>query len=255
MAYSQTQGAEGGGEDIVLFGLSLTPAVLGIAVAVIGTGAAGFLAVQFLKPKFDEYKELESTVAEKQAQLERVAEERKRVASTLQKLEEAKNTQERVLALFPKEETVSVLPLDLNRIVSEQYGRLTRFEPAEGGPALVNDSSWGESANGKIEQQTVDVEFEGNFDQTGNILRKIERYQSMLAIDNLSSTLEVSNQAVSFNPKTGQLEPKGEPEVRLNTAFTLKVLTPVSAEDLAAEAAAAEAPAEGEAAEGEAATE
>jgi type IV pilus assembly protein PilO len=249
MAYSQTQGATGGGDGMVLFGLTVTPAVLGGVIALVGVVGAGAIAAQLVRPKYEEYVALKTQLEEKQEQLARVEEERKRVADILQRLEDAKAVQERVLALFPKQETVAVLPIDLNRMVSEQYGRLTKFEPSADGPILVNDSSWGAAVNGKIKQQAVTVAFEGDFDQTGNILRKIERYQSMLAIDNLSSELLMSNQPVRFNPANGQIEPQGAPKVRLSTAFTLKVLTPVSAEELAAQAEASQAAADG-AAEG-----
>lgn len=250
MAYSQTQGSAGGGDEIVLFGLTVTPAVIGGIIAVAGVAGAIALTVQLVLPKNEEYTALKLKLQEKQEQLARVEEERKRVADILRRLEDAKAVQAQVLALFPKKETVAVLPIDLNRIISEQYGRLTRFEPAPEGPAVVSDSSWGDAVNGKIEQQAVSVAFEGDFDQTGNILRKIERYQSMLAIDNLSSELLMSNQPVRFNPTNGQIEPQGTPKVRLSTAFTLKVLTPVSAEELAAQAEAADQAAEGAAAEG-----
>ncbi|MCG9885328.1 MAG: hypothetical protein MH825_07100 [Cyanobacteria bacterium] len=251
MAYSQTQGAAGGGGDeMVLFGLTVTPGVIGGIIAVAGLAGAIALTVQLVLPKNEEYVALKTQLQEKQEQLARVEEERKRVADILQRLEDAKAVQERVLALFPKQETVAVLPIDLNRMISEQYGRLTRFEPSAEGPILVNDSSWGAAVNGKIKQQTVNVAFEGDFDQTGNILRKIERYQSMLAIDNLSSELLMSNQPVRFNPANGQIEPQGAPKVRLSTGFTLKVLTPVSAEELAAQAEASEAAAEGAPADG-----
>lgn len=224
--------------DPVVFGITFTPPIIGGLVAAAGIIGGVALLIQVVLPQYDEYKKLESEVAAKQARLEQVAEEKRKVQQTLDELKRAQATQAQVLALFPAPTTVSVLPLDLNRIVSEQFGQMTRLEPDKTGLTLVSDDSWGAAVSGKIRQQVLKVGFEADYDRTGNILRNLERYQSMLAIDDLSSELKLSKQAVRFDEKTGQFVPQGAPQVRIATNFSLKVLLPLSARELAQQVAA-----------------
>ncbi|MEM6503382.1 MAG: hypothetical protein AAF685_16300 [Cyanobacteria bacterium P01_C01_bin.89] len=243
-------GAEDFGADYpVVFGITMTPATQGIGIAIAGIGAAIYLGVNFVMPKYESYQELKAQVSEKEAQLERVAEERQRLQEVFQKLDEAKGMQQQVLALFPSEETTTALPLDLNRIVTEQFGRLVKFEPDEAGAVVVTNGAWGAPVNGKLREQTVSVTFEGDFDQTSNILRNLERYQALLVVDNINSELTVANQPVRFDAQNGQLVAAGQPKIKIATSLDLKVLTPVSSSELVEQQQAAEA-AEGE--EGEA---
>ena len=246
MTFSDAAGAdELGGDYPVVFGITMTPAAQGIAIAIAGLGAAIYLGVNFLMPKYTSYQELSSQVSEKEAQLQRVAEERKRLEKVFQDLEEAQGVQNQVLALFPSEATTTALPLDLNRIVTEQFGRLVKFEPDEAGATVVNNSAWGDKVNGKLREQTVAITFEGDFDQTSNILRNLERYQALLVVENLDSELTVANQPVRFDAKNGQLVPAGKPKVKISTSLDLKVLTPVSSSELVEQQQAAQAEAEG----------
>ncbi len=231
--------------DPVVFGITFTPPIIGGLAAAVGIIGGVVLLIQVVLPQYDEYKKLESEVAAKQARLEQVAEEKRKVQQTLDNLKRAQATQAQVLALFPAPTTVSVLPLDLNRIVSEQFGQMTKLEPDKTGLTLVSDDSWGTAVSGKIRQQVLKVGFEADYDRTGNILRNLERYQSMLAIDDLSSELKLSKQAVRFDEKTGQFVPQGQPQVRIETNFSLKVLLPLSAKELAQQVAT-EASKEGE---------
>ena len=233
MTFSEASGPDQLGEEYpVVFGVSMNPTAQGIGVAIAGIGAAIYLGVNFLLPKYNSYQELSAQVSEKAAQLERVAEEKKRLQAVFATLEEAKGIQNQVLALFPSEDTTTALPLDLNRIVTEQFGRLVSFEPSETGPVLVNDSSWGTAVNGQLREQTIAVTFEGDFDQTSNILRNLERYQALLVVDNINSELTVANQPVRFDARTGQLLAEGKPKVKISTSLDLKVLTPVSSSEL-----------------------
>jgi type IV pilus assembly protein PilO len=250
MAFSEAAQPDGGADGPVLFGVTLSPAILGGVFAVLGIGASAYVFVQFVKPKLDAYQTIKQEVADKELQREQVAIERQRLQKVYEARDLAKATQEEVLALFPSEETVTTLPIDLNQTVTSRYGRLLSFTPAGDGPQPVSDSSWGADANGKVLEQTINMSIEGDFDQTANILRAIERYQSMLVIDNLGSELLISNQPVRFDSKAGRLVPQGEPRIRIQTDFALKVLTPLSAEELAKQAAAAQADEEGADGEG-----
>jgi type IV pilus assembly protein PilO len=234
--------------DPVVFGITFTPPILGGVLAVAGVIGGVALLVQVVMPQYQTYLDLQAKVAEKQARLDRVAEEKQKVQKTLNDLERARATQAQVLALFPAPTTLSVLPVDLNRIVTEQFGQMTKLEAGKDGLMLVSDDSWGEAVKEKIRQQVFQVGFEADYDRTNNILRNLERYQSMLAIDNLSSELKLSKQPVRFDEKTGQFVAQGTPQIRIATSFSLKVLLPLSAQELAQKAAAA---AEGEKKEGE----
>ena len=70
-------GAEDFGADYpVVFGITMTPATQGIGIAIAGIGAAIYLGVNFVMPKYESYQELKAQVSEKEAQLERVADQK-----------------------------------------------------------------------------------------------------------------------------------------------------------------------------------
>lgn len=237
MAFSNAQDAAATSENPVIFGIEIGPPILGGVFAVLGLGVAVYAGITFGLPKWEEYQKLNAAVADKQRQLEQSAQEKERLKAIFAQLEKARSTQSQVLALFPQENTLAALPLDLNQIIMSQSGKLQQYVPDPKSGAMVEDGSWGTALNGQLREQKVRVGFIADFQQTTNILRSLERYQSMLAVDNVSSELKVSNQPLRFNAKTGQLLPEGAPKIKILTQFDLKVLTPLSPKELAAKVA------------------
>jgi type IV pilus assembly protein PilO len=120
--------------------------------------------------------------------------------------------------------------------------RLNKFQPAgvtEVITAAGSDSYVQPALLGKLKRQTIDVSFQGNFNQTQSIFRTIERLQPLLIIKNLSMTLG-ANRAI----KSGGLYEDGpgetirfltncQPETLVTTTFKMDALMPASADIVA----------------------
>ncbi|MEO0407596.1 MAG: pilus assembly protein PilO [Cyanobacteria bacterium P01_A01_bin.135] len=239
----------------VAFGVELTPTVLGTIAAVLGVAATLYLLFALIRPAFTRYQQLRQEVAEREERVQNPEETQREIAAARARLARAEQLQADVLALFANEENLETLLYDLNQRVQsvnagvvdeDRRAELVRFEVDNASSGVVQDSSLGESVNGRLERRVYNVELAGNFAQTQSILRNIERLQPLLIVQEFDSDLDTSDQTVQVNQQGAAVG--GLPPARLNTAFRLDALLPASPEARAA-AAAAEAEAEGGAAE------
>lgn len=109
----------------------------------------------------------------------------------------------------------------------------------------VKDSSYGQGANNMLKRRFYAVELQGNFNQTQRFLQQLEQLQPLLVVENL--TTEVQERPVLVANRVGPL-PTCQPDIKINTAFTVQALVPLSQEEIAA---AAPKPEEGEGEENE----
>jgi len=103
-------------------------------------------------------------------------------------------------------------------------------------PNLVTDGSLGAELNNKLKRNTVDVAFEGNFNQTQQIFRTIERLQPLLVLRDMN--IAVSRQGGSpilYEINSTSPIPEAlrncQPETVLKTSFKMDALIPVSPEE------------------------
>jgi type IV pilus assembly protein PilO len=120
-------------------------------------------------------------------------------------------------------------------IVAE--AKLRKFKPDERGTVVIsevgNDSYVQPALVGQLRRQTVEVEFEGNFNQTQSIFRTIERLQPLLIVKDLK--IERKNAAGGSTSElyasTGdggvQFLTNCQPEVVTKTSFKLDALLPL----------------------------
>jgi type IV pilus assembly protein PilO len=126
--------------------------------------------------------------------------------------------------------------------------KLLAFRPsptAPGGPAagapvpnVVTDGSLGAELNNKLKRETVEVAFEGNFNQTQQIFRTIERLQPLLVMRNMAIT--VGRSGGGSSPILYELNSKSpipealrdcQPDTVLKTLFKMDALIPVTPEE------------------------
>ena len=219
------------------FGITFTPIVSGVLIAVLGLAGGVYLSLNLLMPAWQRHQELTASQNQKQSLVEqKQASLRQREKIEIQ-LAQAKQQQAEVLALFANEKTLDTLLLDLNRLVqsanAKQNARakLKKFVPVNSSAEVIADGSLGSEVNGKLKRRTVDVAFEGTFEQTQSILRNIERLQSLLVVKDYQSIMT----AASADQKD---KPVGGP-VSITTSFQLQALIPVSPEEAAKAAEAA----------------
>jgi type IV pilus assembly protein PilO len=208
----------------VVFGITLTPPISGLLLALLGVGGAAYLFLNLVQPEWQRYQELSTRVQDKTAQLEQQAAIQQQIKKAEEELAKAKKQREDVLTLFANESTLRTLLLDLNRQVAarnagldqarqqklaacpawvrnnveeveEQAGDLVvraqmrKFQPDTKLSGIIADGSYGTLVDNKLKRQAVDVVFEGNFNQTQSILRSIERLQPLLVFKNLNFAL------------------------------------------------------------------
>ncbi|HEY9884107.1 MAG TPA: hypothetical protein V6C98_10915 [Thermosynechococcaceae cyanobacterium] len=199
----------------VVFGIALTPVIIGTLLAVGGLALAAYLFVNFVQPALEQYNALKQKVQDQEAQVQQAAAIAKQDADARANLEAAKKQGADVLTLFSNEATLNTLLLDLNRQVETRNAGVARLErdrlaacPAwvrnnaeelrKGGvevarraslreftpdvkaSGVITDSAYGSLVNNKLKRQVANVVFEGNVNQTQAIFRNIERLQPFL---------------------------------------------------------------------------
>ncbi len=230
----EEQGFEEESQFPTIFGLQLSPIVLGVIAAVLLIGAAIFAFLNLVGPKLAEQASLNEQIAEREQQIRDPQERERLLAEAQARLESSEQLQADVLALFADEESLETLLLDLNARVQsvnagiEQEDRravLSRFQVNEAESGLVDDGSLGEAVNGRLERRVYNVTLQGSFAQIQSILRNMERLQPLLISQDFSTRLEEANQTLQLDEQ-GNLAPAENSPARLTTSFRLDALLP-----------------------------
>ncbi|MBE9231087.1 pilus assembly protein PilO [Cuspidothrix issatschenkoi LEGE 03284] len=232
----------------VVFGVTLTPTIIGGVVGFLGVASAGYMMLNMVMPVWDAYQQQITKRDQLQAEVDQKKAQAAQIVKVEANLATAKEQQKQVLALFADEKSLDTLLLDTSRLIDSSNGqnigngvkaKMKRFIPTSETPVVVEDGSFGAEVNGKLKRSTFNVEIEGNFEQTQSIMRNIERLQPLLLVKNYNSKL--SPPETSGDKDNPVLIGIG----KLTTTFELEALMPLTNEevaDLAAKAAAAKAP-------------
>jgi hypothetical protein len=251
---------EGEAEYPVAFGITFTPQVSGIALALLGLVGAGYVLVTFFMPALTEYNALKADEVDKQDQINRQksGEIDQKMLQAETDLKQSEALRNQVLSLFSSEASLKTLLLDINTFVDARQVELLSFKPT-GTPTVVNDGSLGETVNNRLKRQSFQLEVEGTFEKTHELLQDLERLQPLLIIKQLNSQrLEETFEVKLINNQTsnggtsvqGQVVPQGMNKVK--TTFTLDAILPLTPEEVAelapppAEAAEGETPENGQ---------
>ncbi len=103
-------------------------------------------------------------------------------------------------------------------------------------PNVVTDGSLGLELNNKLKRDTVDVEFEGNFNQTQQIFRAIERLQPLLVLRDMNIAVDRQGGSpilyeINSNSPVPEALRNCQPDTVLKTSFKMDALIPVSPEE------------------------
>jgi type IV pilus assembly protein PilO len=235
------------------FGITFTPKVAGIILAILGLGGAAYLAWKVVQPALVENQGLRAQRQEKEGQLQDPQEIQQQIQQKQQELVQVKQQNQTVTGLFADEQSANTLLLDVNRFIKDADGKLTSYEPVqvnEEESNIVTDGSLGAAVNGKLKRQSFNLEMEGSFNAIQSILRSIERLQTLVVVKEL--TTDISTPQGLLVDDQGTVTPiveKDEQIIRgapptLTTSYRLDVLMPLSEEqkqaEMEAEAAAEE---------------
>ncbi len=204
-----------------VFGVTLTPGVSGVLIAVLGLALAIYAGTQLLVPSFQRYQEHREAVNIKQADLNRKIALLNQGEQIRANLDQAKAQNLQVRALLPSQKSLETLVLDLNRLIVQSNAQLVTFTPDFAASGPVTDSSLGPELNSQLKQQVTNVAFEGTFNQTLDIFRSLDRLQTLLVVKDLTIELQQEGQT----PRPGNL---------LRSAFKLYAYVPLTPEEAAA---------------------
>ncbi|MBE9179912.1 pilus assembly protein PilO [Oculatella sp. LEGE 06141] len=216
-----------------IFGLTLTPTVSGVLIALLGLAGATYLLLNLVRPAWEQNQVLRQDVATKQSQLVDQAETQRRIQEAQEQLRQSRQLQADVLALFADKQSLDTLLIDLNERVQAQGatrgGRATlvRFESTTPNPEVVTDSSLGQAANNLLARQVYNIAMAGNYAQTQSIIRNIERLQPLLVVRGFTSELNTESSVIVLDPR-GRVVPTAQPEPRITTSFQLIAILPAS---------------------------
>lgn len=230
---------EGGGYPSA-FGITFTPQITAIALALLGVVSSIYIFTSFVQPALESYNTLKTDEAEKQSKVEQQKSGKldQKMVDAETKLRESESLRNQVLALFSNESTLTTLLLDIDRFVKGNNGQLNSFKP-DGPITVVSDGSLGASVNNRLKRQRFQLEIEANFPQTQAILTDLERLQPLLLVQSLKTQLvEEKFKIKLLNVKQtggeiqaqGQAVPQGKDTVK--TTFALDAILPLSPEEL-----------------------
>jgi len=235
------------------FGITFTPKVSGILLAILGLGGAAYLAWKVVQPALVENQGLRTQRQEKEGQLQDREVIQQQIKQKQAELTQVKQQNQTVTSLFADEQSVDTLLLDVNRFIKDADGELTSYEPVqvnEEESNIVTDGSLGAAVNGKLKRQSFNLEMEGSYNEIQSILRSIERLQTLVVVKELTTDISTpqgllvddKGEVTPIVKKDEEIIPGAKPT--LTTSYRLDVLMPLSEEqkqaEMEAEAAAEE---------------
>ncbi|MGL6338090.1 MAG: type II and III secretion system protein [Waterburya sp.] len=225
------------------FGITFTPQVTGIAIAVAGFALAVYGFINFVSPAQKKYAEATTKKETLQGQLAQIktGDLQLKLAQLEADLVTQKDLKTQVMSMFTREQDLDTLLLDLNNFVASNQGILVDYTP-EATMTTVDDASLGEGVKGKLKRQSISLTLKGTFTETKQILQSLERLQPLLMVQTISSTVEEKPTAILASSRS-ELIPQKQAE--LKTQIKLDAIIPLSQAEIESAAKAAEEAAEG----------
>ena len=212
------------------FGITFTPPIIGVALAVAGITLSIYGFVKYVKPAQQTYQETITQKETLQAQLNSIktGDLQLKLAQLQADLAEKKVLRSRVLAMFTSEDDLETLLIDLNSFIATNQGELTQYQP-DSNISTVSDASLGSEVQGKLKKKGISLTFKGTFNETKQILQDLERLQPLLMVQSISSTIEEEPTAV-LTASNSSIVPQKQAE--LKTQIKLDAILPMSQAEL-----------------------
>ena len=212
------------------FGITFTPLITGVALAVIGIVGGMYIFFNMVKPVQEKYQQTKTKQQEVQAQLDRIktGNLEAKLAELRNELAAKKLTKSRVLAMFTNVNDLETLLIDLNSFIAANQGLLIQYQP-DSSPSTIQDSSLGAEVQGKLKRQGISLTVEGTFNQIESIIRDIERLQPLLMINNINFTVSEHPTAI-LTSSNSEIVPNVE--AKLKTQIKLDAILPLSQSEL-----------------------
>lgn len=212
------------------FGITFTPLIMGVALAVVGIVGAGYIFLNMVKPVQEKYQQAKTKQQETKAQLEKIktGDLELKLAQLQAELADKKVTKSRVLAMFTNQNDLETMLIDINSFIAANQGTLIQYQP-DNKPSTIQDSSLGAEVQGKLKRQGISLTVEASFNQTKAIIKDLERLQPLLMINNISFTVDEKPTAI-LTSSNSEIVPNSE--ATLKTQIKLDAILPLSQTEL-----------------------
>ncbi len=212
------------------FGITFTPTILGVVIAVAGITLAAYGFIKYVKPAQDEYQQTLTQRQQLKAQLNSIktGDLLLKLAQLQSDLDEKKVLNSRVLSMFTSENDLETLLIDLNSFIATNQGALTQYQP-DSNVSTINDASLGSEVQGKLKRKGISLTFEGTFNETKQILQDLERLQPLLMVQSINSSVTEEPTAILTANRSEIVSQK---QAELKTQIKLDAILPLSQAEL-----------------------
>lgn len=220
------------GDYPTAFGITFTPTITGVAIAVAGMALAAYGYINYVKPAQEKYTEVSTKKQELQGQLAKIqtGDLQLKLAQLEADLAAKQATKSRVVSMFTAEQDLDTLLIDLDNFILANQGNLIEYQP-DSEIAPIEDASLGAEVQGKLKRKGIALTIEGTFTETKEILQDLERLQPLLMIQSISSTVSEKPTAI-FTSNNSELVSQKQAE--LKTQIKLDAILPASQEEIEA---------------------
>jgi hypothetical protein len=222
---------QGQGDYPTAFGITFTPVISGMVLAILGIVGGGYIYMNMVVPAKESYEQVKTQQQEKQTQLEQVknGDIQQQIQQLQSDLANKQAVKLQVTSLFTNQKDLDTLLLDISSFIAANQGVLLSYQP-EGDPVVIQDGSLGNEVNGKLKRQGVSLNLEGTYSQTKSILRDLERLQPLLLVQSYSSKIKESPGVfVSVDRK----ESVQQEEAILSTQLKIDAILPLNPQEIA----------------------
>ena len=213
-----------------VFGITFTPTITGIVLAVLGVVGAAYMYMNMVQPVQAKYQQLETKKEQVQAELNKIkrGDLQKLLAQRQADLAAQKALKSRVVAMFTNEKDLDTLLIDLNNFVAANNGELLKYQP-DSSISTITNNSLGPNTGGKLKRKGISISFEANFAQTKKIISDLEKLQPLLMVKSINSTVSEEPTAILTSSQS-QIVPRQT--AVLNTEIKLDAILPLSQAEL-----------------------
>lgn len=212
------------------FGITFTPTIMGIAIAVAGVALAGYGFINYVKPAQEKYQQVSTKKQELQIQLDKAktGDLQLKLTQLQADLAQRKVLRSRVISMFTSEKDLETMLIDVDSFIAGNQARLVDYQP-DSNVSTVDDASLGSEVQGKLKRKGISLTISGTFTETKQILQDLERLQPLLMIQSISSTVDEKPTAI-FTRNNTEIVAKKQAE--LTTKIKLDAILPSSQAEL-----------------------
>ncbi|GAB4211121.1 MAG: hypothetical protein OHK0012_03000 [Synechococcales cyanobacterium] len=176
-------------QPLTIMGMELTPVRIGLLIGVAGVLVAGVIGFTQIRPLVENIDKTTKELTAKTEELNTLKAEVDRLQPLEGQIEVARRLDQDITQLLPTPENAQTQLIDLNRLLKVSDINLSSFAPQA--PAAL--AGVPESVAAQVRQQSTRVAIQGEYSQTIQLMRNVERLKTLLRVSNLTLSVGQAN--------------------------------------------------------------